>query len=89
MTSSEQVFAAEAVAVVGVAAAAAALALRGGVAQFGIELAHEDGATARLAAAHGALAAAVETLRGNKAFAFGPYLCTTFAVCFLYLALFT
>lgn len=35
------------------------------------------------------LAAAVETLRGNKAFAFGPYLCTTFAVCFLYLALFT
>ena len=35
------------------------------------------------------LAAVVETLRGNKAFAFGPYLCTTFAVCFLYLALFT
>lgn len=35
------------------------------------------------------LAAAVETLRGNKAFAFGPYLCMTFAVCFLYLALFT
>ena len=35
------------------------------------------------------LASVVETLRGNKAFAFGPYLCTTFAVCFLYLALFT
>lgn len=34
-------------------------------------------------------ASVVETLRGNKAFAFGPYLCTTFAVCFLYLALFT
>ena len=35
------------------------------------------------------LASVVETLLGNKAFAFGPYLCTTFAVCFLYLALFT
>lgn len=29
----------------------------------------------------------VETLRGNKTFAFGPYLCASFAVCFLCLAL--
>jgi prepilin signal peptidase PulO-like enzyme (type II secretory pathway) len=32
------------------------------------------------------VAAVVESLRGNKTFAFGPYLCATFSICFLYLA---